>query len=513
MTAKNTNFHADHQPLGQSTDQMFDVDSIVRDPASNGRFEGHDESEVRELALDILGKSQPGTGNRPMFHGQMHAVICERDSEGRPVLVAGYGRVNAIDWINANVNVPDVKCELERLNLLSDKGELERPFPVKVKIAPKMSAQDGILFNMSENARRKPLSPMDWATVIQKLVALGLTDAQIVEILKPYRPTGKVNEIHTTWVGQMRTLLMLSPDMQVRVHRGEIPVHQAIVIYRNAKDITDADSGEKLTGAKLHEEMDRQVAQTISPETGEVDKAKLRANNRVQNAARGKPSTLTIAEFKGMIETSIKATGSTVAIKIMKALKSEISAESFLSFLADFGPEDFTPEGSEKPASKGRKAAKATSKPTAAAKPAKSGKAPKAGANTPAPAAGGEAVKPGENAPAVGATAAVDGNGIRLPPKRSTGGRTKRNVAPVAEQVELTTAQPEVASEPSAEVETAPEQVDSLFVQTRLEHWRLAEATVDTASPDTDSEPSAEETVETAPLADAADDVDPEPSF
>lgn len=493
MTAKNTNFHADHQPLGQSTDQMFDVDSIVRDPASNGRFEGHDESEVRELALDILGKSQPGAGNRPMFHGQMHAVICERDSEGRPVLVAGYGRVNAIDWINANVNDPDVKCELERLNLLDSDGDLERPFPVKVKIAPKMSAQDGILFNMSENARRKPLSPMDWATVIQKLVALGLTDAQIVEILKPYRPTGKVNEIHTTWIGQMRTLLMLSPDMQKRVHRGELPVHQAIVVYRNAKDITDADSGEKLTGAKLHEEMDRQVSQTIDTETGEVDKAKLRANNRVQNAARGKPSTLTIAEFKGMIETSIKATGSTVAIKIMKALKSEISAESFLSFLADFGPEDFTPEGAEKPASGKRgKAPKATaSKPTAAAKPAKGSKAPKAGANTPAPAAGGESVKPGENAPA------VDGNGVRLPPKRSTGGRTKRAVAPVAEQVELSPAQPE----PSVEIDTeiAPAQDDS----------PAPEATVD-------SEPSAEEMAgiePAAPLADAADDVDPEPSF
>lgn len=498
MTAKNTNFHADHQPLGQSTDQMFDVDSIVRDPASNGRFEGHDESEVRELALDILGKSQLGAGNRPMFHGQMHAVICERDSDGRPVLVAGYGRVNAIDWINANVNDPDVKCELERLNLLDSDGDLKRPFPVKVKIAPKMSAQDGILFNMSENARRKPLSPMDWATVIQKLVALGLTDAQIVEILKPYRPTGKVNEIHTTWIGQMRTLLMLSPDMQARVHRGEIPVHQAITIYRNAKDITDADSGEKLEGAALHKEMDRQVAQTLTP-NGEVDKAKLRANNRVQSAARGKPSTLTIAEFKSTVETSIKATGSTVARKIMQALKSEISLEAFLSFLADFGPEDFTPEGAsrsdgEKPAGKRGKApksgdaTKAASKPTAAAKPAKSSKAPKAGANTPAPAAGGESVKPGENAPA------VDGNGVRLPPKRSTGGRTKRNVAPVAEQVELSPAQPE----PSVEIDTeiAPEQVDS----------PAPEATVD-------SEPSAEETVETAPLADAADDVDPEPSF
>lgn len=489
MTAKNTNFHADHQPLGQSTDQMFDVDSIVRDPASNGRFEGHDESEVRELALDILGKSQPGAGNRPMFHGQMHAVICERDSDGRPVLVAGYGRVNAIDWINANVSDPDVKCELERLNLLDSDGDLDKPFPVKVKIAPKMSARDGILFNMSENARRKPLSPMDWATVIQKLVALGLTDAQIVEILKPYRPTGKVNEIHTTWIGQMRTLLCLSPDMQKRVHCGEIPVHQAIVIYRNSKEITDAETGEKLAGEKLHEEMDRQVSQTIDTETGEVDKAKLRANNRVQNAARGKPSTLTIAEFKGMIETSIKATGSTVAIKIMKALKSEISPEAFLSFLADFGPEDFTPEGGEKPASGKRgKAPKAAATP-AAPKSGKGLKAPKstskAGANTPAPAAGGEAVKPGENAPA------VDGNGIRLPPKRSTGGRTKRAVAPVAEQVELTPAQPEAAQEPAAEVDSP---VDS------------------PAMPD-ESEPSAEEMVETARLADAAADVDPEPSF
>lgn len=497
MTAKNTNFHADHQPLGQSADQFFNVDDLIRDPAENGRFDGHTEEEVRAMALDILSKSQPGAGNRPMFHGQMHAIICVRDAERRPVVVAGYGRCAFIDYINANESDPDIKVHLERLNLLGGDGKLAAPFPIKVKIAPSMSAVDTLLFNVSENARRKPLSAMDWATVIQKLVAQGYTDAQIVEILKPYQPTGKVGEIHTTWVGQMRTLLCLSPDMQARVHRGEIPVHQAITIYRNAKDITDADSGEKLEGAALHKEMDRQVSQTIDTETGEVDKAKLRANNRVQSAARGKPSTLTIAEFKGMIETSIKATGSTVAIKIMKALKSEISAESFLSFLADFGPEDFTPEGAEKPAGKRGKAPKATaSKPTAAAKPrksgnaTKSGKAPKAGANTPAPAAGGESVKPGENAPA------VDGNGVRLPPKRSTGGRTKRAVAPVAEQVELvsdelTTAQPEV--------DTAPAQDDSPAL----------EATVD-------SEPSVEEMAgiePAAPLADAADDVDPEPSF
>ncbi len=40
------------------------------------------------------------------------------------------------------------------------------PFPIKVKIAPAMSAVDTLLFNVSENARRKPLSAMDWATVI-----------------------------------------------------------------------------------------------------------------------------------------------------------------------------------------------------------------------------------------------------------------------------------------------------------------------------------------------------------
>jgi len=493
MTAKNTNFHADHQPLGQIPDQFFNVDDLIRDPAENGRFDGHTEEEVRAMALDILSKSQPGAKNHPMFHGQMHAIIAVRDSERRPVVVAGYGRCAFIDYINANESDPDIKVHLERLNLLGDDGKLKEPFPIKVKIAPAMSAVDTLLFNVSENARRKPLSAMDWATVIQKLVKQGYTDAQIVEILKPYQPTGKVGEIHTTWVGQMRTLLCLSPDMQARVHRGEIPVHQAIVIYRNSKDITDAETGEKLQGEKLHEEMDRQVSQTIDTKTGEVDKAKLRANNRVQSAARGKPSTLTIAEFKGYVETSIKQTGSTVAMKIMAALKSEISPEAFLSFLADFGPEDFAPEGSEKPASGKRgKAPKAAATP-AAPKSGKGPKAPKstskAGANTPAPAAGGESVKPGENAPA------VDGNGVRLPPKRSTGGRTKRAVAPVAEQGELETLTNAIVTS-AAGVETAPEQVDSPEVVSPV-----------------DSEPSAEETVESAPLADAAADVDPEPSF
>lgn len=201
MTAKNTSFHADHMPEGQSAAQLFDVDKLVRDPANaNGRFDGHDESEVRELALDILSTSMPGAGNRPFFHGQKHAITCERDSEGRPFVVAGFGRCGAIDWINANVDDADVKSHLERLNLLGADGALIKPFPILVKMAPAMTAQDRVLYNLGENAMRKPLSPMDWAVVIQKFVAQGLTDAQIVELLKKYKPTGKAGELHTTWI-------------------------------------------------------------------------------------------------------------------------------------------------------------------------------------------------------------------------------------------------------------------------------------------------------------------------
>lgn len=419
MSVRTASIHPDHQPEGQSTVLLFDIDKIQRDPASNGRFEGHDESEVRDLALDILSKSQPGAGNRPFYHGQMHPVILERDENGVPVLVAGYGRGNAIDWINANVNDPDVLVHLERLNLLDAAGNLAKPFPVKATIAPKMNAQDRVLFNVGENASRKALSPMDWAVVIQKLAQQGLTDAQIIAALIPYRPTGKA-EIHPTWIQQHRALLMLSPELQKRVHNYEIPVHRAGEIYRNAKEMTDGDSGEKLQGPALHAEMDRQIKEVIK-EDGSIDGAKLRANNRVQNAARGAASTMTIAELKKLLNDSADATGSTVAIKLLAIIESKIDLAAAYSFLADFGPEDFVPAKGAKPAK---------SKPAATAEPAKvkgkPGRKPKIGVEAPAPVIGGAApVSP------VAASGALP-EGVRLPAKRANGGRTKRSVAAVA---------------------------------------------------------------------------------
>lgn len=494
-------FHPDHQPEGQSTYSLFNVDMLERDPAANGRFEGHDESEVRELALDILTTCVPAAGNRPFYHGQKHPVIAERDDQKIPVLVAGYGRANAIDWINANVDDADVKSHLERLSLLGPDGKLIKPFPIKVAIAPRMNAQDRVLFNVGENAKRKPLSPMDWAVVIKKFVDQGLTDAQICALLMPYRPTGKVGEIHPTWIGQHRALLMLSPELQKRVHSGEIPVHRAGEIYRNAKEMTDGETGEKLTGEALSEEMDRQIKAVIK-EDGTVDGAKLRANNRVQSAARGSKSTMTIAELKVVLNQSIAETGSTVAKALLEIIESKRTLEQAYSFLADFGPEDFKPAGDAAPSTGKRgKGPKTPAAPAATPEPASTGKGRgkrgnKVGVNAPTPVVGG--VAPVAADPSAATPAAnVDANGVRLPPKR-TGGRTKRNVAPVAADAQTTldvSAPADVAPVAEVSAEIAPEQADSSDV-----------APADAAGSESEQEP--------APvLPDSADDVDPEPVF
>lgn len=476
--SKGLKFNADTQPQGTSTVQFFDVDLIARDPATNGRFEGHDEDTVRGLALNILELSRPDPHGRTGYvHGQLQAVICERDNENRPFLVSGFGRCAAIDYINANVDDKEIKSHLERLDLLTDDGaDLAAPFPVKVTIVPNQSKAQRRKMNIAENANRKELTPMDWAVIVREFVREEMSDGAIVEELAPYFPTksGKA-EISTSWVQHHRYLLEMSPETQRRVHNREIPISRAIELWRNARDMTVADEaaegGErKVTTEEMHAEMDRQIAAVTNKDTGKIDAPALRARNRAQGAAQGRKSTLTLADFTRMVEKGC-AQGSKVALEIFAALKGQSDEETFLSFLAESNDPALVPADGEdeKPAKgkgrgKGKGAAakaegggkgkagkgKGTGKGKAgkgkpeAEKPGK-GRRGKAGADAPVPAVGSAPLNP--------AAAAAQASGVKLPPPASGAGRGRRPGG-----------RTKPAPQPQASAETAPSEIVTVDV-------------------------------------------------
>lgn len=348
--SKEATFAADAQPQGSGTFQYFNVADIDIDPATNGRFEGHDENETRTLALDILSASKIVRGR--MWHGQIAPVTISRMTDGTPILVAGFGRCGAIDYINANTDDAEIASHLSRLGLLNADGALEKPFPVKAFLAPAMTTEELEDLNMAENADRKDLSPMDWAIHIGRLAKRGMDDKAIAAHISKYIPNGRASISHN-WVAKHRYLLMMSPETQRAIHRREIPIDRAVEMWRNARDITVADptaddGARKPTTEEVHKAMDEQIGAVKDPETGKIDTAKLREENRQKNAQRGSKATLTIAEFVKILEKGIAAK-SAAAETIFAAVKGKITEAEFLSWLADSAPAAAVKGSSEKP--------------------------------------------------------------------------------------------------------------------------------------------------------------------
>lgn len=409
--SKEAAFAPNHQPQGSGSFKFFNVDDIVIDPATNGRFEGHDEEETRSLALDILSGSKMVSGR--LWHGQTNPVTISRMADNTPFLVAGFGRCGAVDYINANTDDAEIASHLKRLGLLNSENKLETPFPVKAFLAPSLTAEEIDDLNLSENAQRKDLSPMDWAIHIGRLTKRGMDDKAIAAHISKYTPNGRASITHN-WVAKHRYLLMMSAETQRAIHRREIPIDRAVEMWRNARDTSVADESadhgaRKPTTEEVHAAMDEQIAAVTDKDTGKIDTAALREANRQKNAQRGSKATLTIAEFVKMLEKGIEQ-NSAAAKTIYAVVKGKITEAEFLSWLADSA---VAPQEGEKPKTERRARA--------------SGKG-KAGAQVDL-----EAVQNNVKAPATNA------DGLRLPPRVSSGrGRkpagNKASEAPAASE-------------------------------------------------------------------------------
>lgn len=181
---------------------MIAPEEIIVDPSSNfGRWESsHDEAtiEARMKSFEAQGQITP-------------VIIRQVTGSNKVHLVAGYCRHAAAMLYN-------------------------RVHPTPMKLAcmlQDMNEEEALLKNIEENEERKETTAMDKASAHRVLRdRLGWTDAQIAE---KYR-------LSAGYVGQLKKLLLLSREIQKKVHLREISISDALALA----DLTPEEQKEVL---------------------------------------------------------------------------------------------------------------------------------------------------------------------------------------------------------------------------------------------------------------------------
>lgn len=252
---------------GRSDVFKIAADKIVVDFNCNySRFAPPNEEELEELAKSIQD------------HGQWQPVVVTRIN-GTAHLRAGFRRVLAIQHLNKRLV-----------------AENKEAFPVKCILCDG-NTEDGFLINLEENLRRKSLSPMDIANVIQHLVNGYGKEAK--EIAETFGTPNKPKSI--TWVSQHRQLLTLDNDVQKRIHDGEIPLATALLLA----SIEPQHRKEVLEKAEKTETTEKPEKPIGIVEKKTKKTVKIAATKAAIRAVTGKTITRSIKEVK---ETLIEFT-------------------------------------------------------------------------------------------------------------------------------------------------------------------------------------------------------------
>lgn len=165
---------------------LVDPLNIKADNSVNGRWLPQEEE-------DILAKVKSFEEN-----GQLQPVVARRLSDKTLELVMGWGRRAAA--IRFNELHPD------------------KPMKLRVCVVDKISDEEALRKNVAENRDRKDTTPMDDAINHVKFRGHGWTDKRIAEYYG-YKQA---------YVSQLKKLLTLPVDIQMRVHRKELSVGAAI---------------------------------------------------------------------------------------------------------------------------------------------------------------------------------------------------------------------------------------------------------------------------------------------
>jgi len=224
-------------------DRYFvDPFQVVVKEELRGRHVIPDLDDIARLAVSML------------TDGQLQAVVCRRDEQNRPVLVAGFTRTAA--------------CRLIRTGFQFEGQDYHDPeFRLQFTLTDCNDAE-AFRRNIVENCHRNATTPIDDAHNQRRLRdAYGLNDSEIA----------KLYEVSPNKVCQYKKLLSLSSDEQTLVHIGqlsvatalnllEVPAEDRAVIVANAT----TDSG-KVSGAVVRESVRNNILNDNSDPLGLSD--------------------------------------------------------------------------------------------------------------------------------------------------------------------------------------------------------------------------------------------------
>jgi ParB family chromosome partitioning protein len=191
------------------------LDKIKVDEAKNLRRFNPDAKSVEELAMDIRE------------NGMINPVLVRRyipvegeTTEAEYELVAGYQRMKAMAHLNAIGNAVD--------SVAASVVEVEEGDGKRSKI-----------LNLKENLRRSEISYIDAAYAVKELQEAGMTAG---DVAKEFKKSG-------AWISYISKMLTLRPEIQKKIHSGDINFRLAKTLPDMTEEEQDAALEELKTGA------------------------------------------------------------------------------------------------------------------------------------------------------------------------------------------------------------------------------------------------------------------------
>ena len=191
------------------------LDKIKVDEAKNLRRFNPDAKSVEELATDIRD------------NGMINPVLVRRyiPAEGEVTdaeyeLVAGYQRMRALAHLNTTGS------------------QVESVSASVIEVAQDDAKRSKIL-NLKENLRRSEISYIDAAYAVKELQEAGMTAG---DVAKEFKKSG-------AWISYISKMLTLRPEIQKKIHTGEVNFRLAKALSDMTEEEQDAALEELKAGA------------------------------------------------------------------------------------------------------------------------------------------------------------------------------------------------------------------------------------------------------------------------
>ena len=191
------------------------LDKIKVDEAKNLRRFSPDAKSVEELATDIR---ENGMINPVLVRRYIPVEGEVTDAEYE--LVAGYQRMKAVaHLVNTGHVVDSVAASVVEVG----EGDNKRPK----------------ILNLKENLRRSDISYIDAAYAVKELQEAGMTAG---DVAKEFKKSG-------AWISYISKMLTLRPDIQKKIHTGDINFRLAKALPDMTEEEQDAALEELKSGA------------------------------------------------------------------------------------------------------------------------------------------------------------------------------------------------------------------------------------------------------------------------